>query len=117
MEFYKFDRNSGKKVEHFQSDFIFSPIAQIQKAAKISCMYLERNGVIGYHQATVPQLLLVVNGEGFVRNEKQEYIKVQVGDAVFWLKDEWHETKTATGLTAIVIESEVLDPAYFGFKK
>ena len=80
-------------------------------------MYLERNGVIGYHQATVPQLLFVVNGEGFVCNEKQEYVKVQAGDAVFWTKDEWHETKTDTGLTAIVIESETLDPAHFGFKR
>ena len=53
----------------------------------------------------------------YLRNEKQEYVKVQAGDAIFWTKDEWHETKTATGLTAIVIESEVLDPAYFGFKK
>jgi quercetin dioxygenase-like cupin family protein len=46
-----------------------------------------------------------MNGEGYVRGEKEEYIKVQSGDAVFWEKDEWHETKIGTGLTAIVIES------------
>ncbi|CAM5215257.1 Cupin OS=Ureibacillus acetophenoni OX=614649 GN=SAMN05877842_11970 PE=4 SV=1 [Ureibacillus acetophenoni] len=72
-------------------------------------MYLEENGIIGYHQAVVPQLLLIMNGEGFVRGESEEYFKVQPGDAVFWEKDEWHETKTDKGLTAIVIESEELN--------
>lgn len=71
-------------------------------------MHLEENGLIGYHQAVVPQLLLVVHGEGWVRGETDEYIKVHSGEAVFWDKDEWHETKTDTGLTAIVIESEEL---------
>ena len=54
-----------------------------------------------------------MNGEGTVRGEKEEYFKVQPGDAVFWEKDEWHETKTETGLTAIVIESEELNPSMF----
>ncbi len=76
-------------------------------------MHLENNGVIGYHQAIVPQLLLIVNGEGYVRNEIEDYYKIQAGDAVFWKKDEWHETKTDSGLTAIVIESEELNPSLF----
>ena len=65
------------------------------------------------HQAVGPQLLLILNGEGYVRNEKEEYFKVEAGDAVFWENDEWHETKTDVGLTAIVIESEELNPASF----
>ena len=104
-------------MTQFDSNFIISPITKTKDTAQISCMYLESNGVIGYHQATVPQLLFVVNGEGFVRNEKEDYVKVQAGDAVFWTKDEWHETKTDTGLTSIVIESETLDPTHFGFKR
>ena len=28
---------------------------------------------------------------------------------IYWEKDEWHETTTDTGLTAIVIESEGLN--------
>ena len=43
----------------------------------------------------------------------EEYFKVEAGDAVFWEIDEWHETKTDVGLTAIVIESEELNPASF----
>lgn len=111
MEFYKFSKDSGKKISKFNSEFIMSRIIQTEKTAYIGCMHLEEKGIIGYHQAVVPQLLLIMNGEGFVRGEKEEYIKVQSGDAVFWEKDEWHETKTDKGLTAIVIESEELNPS------
>lgn len=90
-----------------------SRVLQTDMETHIGCMYLEGNGVIGYHQAIVPQLLLVVNGEGYVRNDKEGYIKVQAGDAVFWEQDEWHETETVHGLTAIVIESVELNPSAF----
>jgi quercetin dioxygenase-like cupin family protein len=113
MEIFKFNKESGRKISAFQSDFIMSRIIQTNKAANIGCMHIEENGIIGYHQAVVPQLLLVVSGEGYVCNDREEYIKVQPGDAVFWEKDEWHETKSTNGLTAIVIESEELDPTAF----
>jgi quercetin dioxygenase-like cupin family protein len=108
MEIYQFKKETGKKITKFNSDFIMSRITQTQKPAHIGCMHLDENGIIGYHQAVVPQLLLIVSGEGWVRGETDEFIKVQSGEAVFWEKDEWHETKTDTGLTAIVIESEEL---------
>ena len=117
MEFYQLNQSKGKKVSQFNSNFIISRIAQTKKEAQISCMYLEPNGVIGYHQATVPQLLLVVSGEGYVRNEIEHYVKVEAGMSVYWSKDEWHETKTDTGLMAIVIECEDLMPALMPFPK
>lgn len=113
MEIYKFTKETGKKISKFNSNFVMSRIIQTEKPSHIGCMYLEENGVIGYHQAVVPQLLLILNGEGFVCGDAKEYIRVQPGDAVFWKKDEWHETKTNTGLTAIVIESEELNPVPF----
>lgn len=113
MEFYQFNKDCGNKISKFNSNFIMSRIIQTNKKTNIGCMHLERNGIVGYHQAVVPQLLLILNGEGYVRNEKDPYIKIESGDAVFWEKDEWHETKTDAGLTAIVIESEELTPATF----
>jgi quercetin dioxygenase-like cupin family protein len=109
MEIYQFKKEAGKKITKFNSDFIMSRITQTQKVAHIGCMHLEENGAIGYHQAVIPQLLLIVNGEGFVRGDSDKFIKVHSGEAVFWEKNEWHETKTDTGLTAIVIESEELN--------
>lgn len=113
MQFYSFSKHNGKSIIQFQSQFIMSRVLQTDKETHIGCIYLEENGLIGYHQAVVSQLLLVVGGEGFVRNEKEEYIKVQLGDAVFWDKGEWHETKTEHGLTAIVIEGVELNPSAF----
>ncbi|MCZ8537081.1 cupin domain-containing protein [Paenisporosarcina quisquiliarum] len=113
MEFYTFNKESGKQISKFNSDFIMSRIIQTDKATNIGCMHLDKNGIVGYHQAVVPQLLLILSGEGTVRNDQEEYIKVQAGEAVFWEKDEWHETKTTEGLTAIVIESFELNPSLF----
>ncbi|RDW17217.1 cupin [Oceanobacillus chungangensis] len=113
MEFYSINKENGKRISKFNSNFIMSRIIQTDKPANIGYMHLEDNGVIGYHQAVVPQLLIIINGEGYVRNEKEEYFKVQSGDAVYWEKGEWHETKSEKGLTAIVIESEELNPSTF----
>lgn len=113
MQFYSFKKESGKQITKFNSDFIMTRIIQTNSEASIGCMHLGANGLIGYHQAVGPQLLLIISGEGLVSVDREEYIKVQPGDAVFWEKDEWHETKTANGLTAIVIESGELDPSSF----
>lgn len=111
MEFLKFGKEEGIRVSKFNSDFVMSHIIQTNQPANINYMHLEEQGMIGYHQAKTPQLLLVLHGKGYVRGEAAGYVKVQSGDAVFWEKDEWHETKTEEGLTAIVIESVGLNPS------
>jgi len=93
MEIYQFKKEVGKKITKFDSDFVMSRITQTDKVAHIGCVHLDEDGLIGYHPAVVPQLLLVVSGEGWVRGKTDEYIKVHSGEAVFWDKDEWHETK------------------------
>ncbi|MBT2682817.1 cupin domain-containing protein [Bacillus sp. ISL-37] len=113
MEFYSFKKDSGMKITKFDSDFVMSRIVRTTNPTHIGFMYLEPNGIIGHHQATMPQLLLVVSGEGHVRGESDEYFKVEPGTAIFWKKGEGHETKTAAGLTAIVIESDELNPTAY----
>jgi len=54
----------------------------------------------------MPQLFLVVQGEGWVRGESPETRSITTGYAAFWEKDEWHESGTESGMTAIVIEVE-----------
>lgn len=113
MELYSFKKEHGMKITKFDSDFVMSRIVRTTHAAHIGFMYLEPTGIIGYHQATMPQLLLVVSGEGLVRGESDDYCRVEPGTAIFWKKGEWHETKTETGLTAVVIESEELNPCAY----
>ncbi|MDR7071513.1 cupin [Fictibacillus barbaricus] len=113
MQFFHFGKEVGKHIDKFDSNFVMSRIVQTEKPAHIGCMYLEEGGIIGYHQAVVPQLLLIVSGNGFVRGESGEFIPIKAGEAVFWTMDEFHETRTDSGLTAIVIESEELNPSSF----
>lgn len=85
-------------------------ILETKKEAYIGCMLLEENGIIGFQQVAISQLLLIVSGIGYVRGEKNEWFQVRSGEALYWDKEEWHETKTNIGLTAIVIESEEIMP-------
>lgn len=110
MKLFRFDRSAKKSIDAYgSSGFVISRIAQLIGEAVLNCAYLEENGVIGYHQAAAPQLFLVVEGKGWVRNETSERISVEAGQAVFWDKNEWHESGTETGLTAIIIEGNKFD--------
>jgi len=112
MEFYSFAKQHGRNITHYDSNFIMSRLAITETKSVISCMYLEENDIIGYHEATVNQILYVVQGECDVCNEQKQYKRLRAGDAVFLGKGEWHETKTTTGVTAIVVEGEKLSPKY-----
>lgn len=60
------------------------------------------------HLAATPQLLAVVEGEGWIRGEEGPKIPISAGGAVFWSEGEMHETGTDTGLVAIVVETKAL---------
>jgi len=128
MQIYRFDPEVGRPVARFGSRFIMSPILRTGGApapeaaagapatgapagAQIGCMHLPPGGLVGRHPATVPQLLLVVAGAGWVCGAGAEPTPIAPGQAAFWAAGEWHETGTATGLTAIVVEGETVNPA------
>ncbi|CAM4120407.1 cupin [Bacillus wiedmannii] len=111
MKIFDFSEKVGKKISAFQSNFIMSKILNHKGNVHIGAMHLRENGIIGYHEAVVSQLLLIVDGEGYVCGADKENVKVEAGQAVFWEKGEFHETITEKGLLAIVIESEELEQA------
>ncbi|WP_260682044.1 cupin domain-containing protein [Alkalicoccobacillus porphyridii] len=76
---------------------------------RIGYISLEENGLLGGHEAIVPQLLVVMSGEGTVSNDSESLI-ITEGDAVFWDRGEQHETSSVKGMTAIIIESDSLQP-------
>lgn len=115
MNIYCFGKEHGKEITHYESNFIMSQVVESARNIKISCMYLGNDGVIGYHQAAVPQLLLIMQGRGYVRGGNKEYVDVKSGDAVFFNKGEWHETKSITGMTAIA--EEMYPEKYMSMKK
>ncbi|CAM3911698.1 cupin [Bacillus albus] len=111
MKIFDFNEKVGKQITAFQSNFIMSKIVNHKGNIHIGAMHLQENGIIGYHEAVVSQLLLIVDGEGYVCGTDKEKAKVKAGQAVFWEKGEFHETSTEHGLMAIVMEAEDLERA------
>ncbi|MBE5104939.1 cupin domain-containing protein [Bacillus thuringiensis] len=109
MKIFDFSEKVGKNILAFQSNFIMSKILNHQGNVHIGAMHLQVNGMIGYHEAVVSQLLLIVDGEGYVCGADKEKVKVEAGQSVLWEKGEPHETSTENGLVAIVMEGENLE--------
>lgn len=111
MKIFRFDRKSGRVIDHYNSSgFTLARVAHLLEESMIQFAYLDPNGSIGYHQATVPQLFLIVEGEGWVRGQAPERTRIQAGQAAYWDEGEWHEAGTETGMTAIIIEAVRFDP-------
>lgn len=105
MRIYNFGRETGNEITAFNSSNLnMTRILDGTDEIHIGCMNIEANGIVGLHQATIPQLFLVVDGEGTVTGREGKEYLIRAGYAAYWEAREWHETKTEKGLTAIVIE-------------
>jgi quercetin dioxygenase-like cupin family protein len=67
-------------------------------------------GRLARHPATVPQILAVVEGAGEVSGSDGVFEPLTAGEAVFWHANEEHETRSDSGLTAVIVEAEGLEP-------
>lgn len=108
MEVFHIMEHKGNLMTHFQSHFWLTKLIQTDKPARLDCMVLHNGDVIGFHKAAMPQLMIVIEGGGYVRNDHQT-VRVKKGDAVLWEKGENHETFTEDGLTLLTAESEGLE--------
>jgi hypothetical protein len=104
---FRFDAELGRHVTRFGSDFVMSRLFHSSEL-HVGCMRLEPGGVVGMHPATTPQLLAVVEGEGWIRGDNGVKTPISAGGAVFWAEGELHETGTDSGLVAIVVETSRL---------
>ena len=67
-------------------------------------------GRLARHPAAYPQILAVLDGSGEVSGAAGVEEPIEAGEAVFWPAGEEHETKSAAGLTALIIEGVGLEP-------
>ena len=112
MKMFRFDPEVGKSMDRYNSSgFMISRVVHLFDEAVVNCAYLISGGVIGDHQATLPQLFLVVQGEGWVGGETSDKTSIKAGQAAYWEKEEWHKSGTETGMTVIIIEGVNFDPA------
>lgn len=104
---FRFDAALGRHVTRYGSDFTISRLFH-SSDLHVSCTRLEPGGLVGMHPASTPQLLAVVEGEGWIRGEEGPRTPIRTGGAVFWSEGEMHETGTESGLVAIVVETRAL---------
>ena len=109
MQVFKFSKEEAKPILNYDSVFAaYNKIIRTETPANLGLMYVEANGLIGRHEAPVPQLFIVIEGDGWIQGESDEKIELKKGEAVFWAKGESHVCGSLKGLTAIVIQSEQL---------
>ncbi|WP_018922910.1 hypothetical protein [Salsuginibacillus kocurii] len=113
MNIFRFGKKVGNRVTDHESNYLVSRIMQTNQPLQLQGIYLEEGGVIGYHKTETAQLLLVVSGRGSVKGKENKVYAVEEGEAVYWRKGEAKEASSETGLTAIAIEGEELDPFSF----
>lgn len=114
MRLYRFDAAVSRPIDAFGSQALSQLwLARVDPgpAIRVSVMHLAAGGAVGYHQAGPPQLFAVVQGAGWARGAGPERLPLAAGQAAFWEASEWHAAGTESGLMAIVVESEALDPA------
>ncbi len=75
--------------------------------ARLSHAVLAPGGRIGRHPATQEQLLLLIDGQGEVCGVDGVFQTITAGQAALWQPGEEHETRTETGLTAMLFEGEI----------
>ena len=67
-------------------------------------------GRIARHPASIPQILAVLEGAGEVSGADGVAGPIAAGEAVFWRAGEEHETTSTSGLTALILEGDGLEP-------
>lgn len=111
MKFYRFDAEVRRDIQQFESKNVgITPIQRTDGPFSVGCLHYSSDSVLGMHPATTPQLLLIVEGEGWVRVLNEEKISVQKGVAVYWSPGEEHESGSEKGMVSIVVEGAQLDP-------
>jgi hypothetical protein len=111
MKIFKFNKEIGKEILKYESrNSIFSKILNHSNPIQIGCISVGQDGIVGLHEATISQLFLVVQGEGWVSGKESTRYNIDSGYAAFWERGEIHESGSEEGMLVIVIESENLDP-------
>ena len=111
MRLFRFDPEAGRTIEKHGSEGLrFSPVVGVDAHVHVGCLHLAAGGRVGRHPAPIPQLFLVVSGEGWVSGESGDRVPVRAGVAAYWEASESHEAGTFTGMTAIVVEAGSMVP-------
>lgn len=111
MKIYRFDPEVSQEHEQFGSvKAIIARVLQLDDRAEINAVYLHPSEHLSVQQVMMQQLFLLVDGEGWMKNESGEKKTVRQGQAAFWGESEMPELGTELGMTAVIIGNINIDP-------
>jgi len=92
MKLYQLSKENGKNITQFTSIFLWLAFSTL-KYLLVSSAWFRRKRCYWLSSSCSSPASLNFRMRRNVRNKQERYFKVQPGDAVFWEKGEWHETK------------------------
>jgi quercetin dioxygenase-like cupin family protein len=112
MQRFWFDGEAARPISDFGSSFRLARLLQSSAdEVRVDVAFLAPGDVTGPHPAGLPQLFCVIAGSGWVLGDDGQEIPIAHGQAAFWTRGERHATRTDTGLTAVIVQAEALNPA------
>ncbi|TYR81269.1 cupin [Priestia megaterium] len=90
----------------YQSETLLSHTGDV----KIGYVSFKEHDYTPLQEATIPKLLLIVQGEGWVLGANNKKVRIKAGEAAFWRAGEYYEIGSATGMTAFSIEGLDIKP-------
>lgn len=79
----------------------------ISADAHLVAVTLAPGGTIGRHPAGGRQLLVVLTGEAEVAGTEGTVRRLAAGEAAVWEPGEVHETRSPTGMVAMIVEGDL----------
>ncbi|WP_148613158.1 cupin domain-containing protein [Nocardioides rubriscoriae] len=79
----------------------------ITAEAHLVTLALRPGGAVGRHPAAGRQLLVVLDGDAEVSGSNGDPVVIGPGQAAVWEPNELHQTRTTSGLLALVVEGDV----------
>ena len=113
MRLYTFTADAGRAITNFGSVGLrITAILRTLEAAQVVALWLEPGGAGCEHRASGAQLFLVTQGAGWVAGADGAAVPIRAGQAAWWDDGESHTAGAdETGMAALVIEGDALDPA------
>ncbi|HKQ59518.1 MAG TPA: cupin domain-containing protein [Candidatus Eisenbacteria bacterium] len=79
-------------------------------AVHVHCIHIDAGGSIGEHTAGFDQLLLVVEGSGWVSGADGRRVPLRSGQGALIRSGETHAKGSETGMIAIMVQADRLEP-------
>ena len=111
MRVIEFSRRHAQPIELFGSVAASSVrLGDGKGEAHVHCIHFEPGGSIGEHPTGFGQLLLVIDGAGWVSGAEGKRIALSAGQGAFFEKGERHAKGSDSGMTALMVQVSELQP-------